>query len=56
MLGHREAVEGPQAGEPPPQVAALLAQSDIVREKVEAGRLGVAGARYDLDTGKVTLL
>jgi carbonic anhydrase len=38
------------------QVAALLAQSDIVREKVEAGHLGVAGARYDLDTGKVTLL
>jgi len=38
------------------QVAALLAQSEIVREKVEAGHLGVAGARYDLDTGKVTLL
>jgi carbonic anhydrase len=38
------------------QVAALLAQSAIVREKVEAGHLGVAGARYDLDTGKVTLL
>jgi carbonic anhydrase len=38
------------------QVAALLEQSEIVREKVEAGHLGVAGARYDLDTGKVTLL
>ena len=38
------------------QVAALLAQSEIVRENVEAGHLGVAGARYDLDTGKVTLL
>ncbi|MBM2617793.1 carbonic anhydrase [Actinoplanes sp. LDG1-06] len=38
------------------QVAALLAQSRIIREKVEAGRMGVAGARYDLDTGKVTLL
>ncbi|MGK5678540.1 carbonic anhydrase [Actinoplanes sp. URMC 104] len=38
------------------QVAALTASSPIIREKVEAGRLGVAGARYDLDTGKVTLL
>ncbi|WP_307834124.1 carbonic anhydrase [Paractinoplanes lichenicola] len=38
------------------QVAALTATSPIVREKVEAGHLRVAGARYDLDTGKVTLL
>jgi carbonic anhydrase len=38
------------------QVAALTASSPIIREKVEAGHLGVAGARYDLDTGKVTLL
>jgi carbonic anhydrase len=38
------------------QVVALTESSPIVREKVESGRLGVAGARYDLDTGKVTLL
>ncbi|WP_250009842.1 carbonic anhydrase [Actinoplanes sp. M2I2] len=38
------------------QVAALTEASPILRDKVESGKLGVAGARYDLDTGKVTLL
>ena len=38
------------------QVVALTETSPIIREKVESGKLGVAGARYDLDTGKVTLL
>ncbi|WP_285904722.1 hypothetical protein [Paractinoplanes hotanensis] len=28
----------------------------IAREKAQAGHLGVADARYDPDTGKVTLL
>jgi carbonic anhydrase len=38
------------------QARALVDGSDIVREKVEAGELAVVGARYDLDTGKVTLV
>lgn len=38
------------------QVAAVLAQSDIIREKVGAGHMKVIGARYDLDSGKVTAL
>ncbi|WP_326557985.1 carbonic anhydrase [Micromonospora sp. NBC_01796] len=38
------------------QVQALFDQSEIVREKVHEGALGVVGARYDLDNGKVTLL
>ncbi len=38
------------------QVAALTERSEIIREKVEAGVIAVAGARYDLDTGRVTLL
>ncbi|MFK3979373.1 carbonic anhydrase [Micromonospora sp. NPDC050397] len=38
------------------QVQYLLDHSEIVREKVHAGTLGVVGARYDLDNGKVTLL
>ncbi|GIF35913.1 carbonic anhydrase [Actinoplanes xinjiangensis] len=38
------------------QAAALLAQSAILREKVEAGHMKVVGARYDLDSAKVTLL
>ncbi|WP_329110794.1 carbonic anhydrase [Micromonospora sp. NBC_01699] len=38
------------------QVQNLLDQSEIVREKVHAGALGIVGARYDLDNGKVTLL
>jgi carbonic anhydrase len=38
------------------QVAALTAQSALVRGKVEAGTLHVAGGRYDLDTGQFTLV
>lgn len=38
------------------QAKALVDGSDIVREKVEAGEMAVVGARYDLDTGKVTLV
>ena len=38
------------------QVAAVLAQSAIIREKVGAGHMKVVGARYDLDTGKVTVI
>ncbi|SDT37118.1 carbonic anhydrase [Actinoplanes derwentensis] len=38
------------------QVAALKAGSDIIRERVEHGKLAVVGARYDLDTGVVTPL
>ena len=38
------------------QVAALTQRSEIVREKVKAGKIGIVGARYDLDTGKVTVL
>ncbi|MBU2662367.1 carbonic anhydrase [Actinoplanes bogorensis] len=38
------------------QVAALSAQSEIVREKVAAGKLRIAGGRYDLDTGHFTLV
>ncbi|GLH96101.1 carbonic anhydrase [Phytohabitans aurantiacus] len=38
------------------QVKALVEGSDIVREKVEADEMAVVGARYDLDTGKVTLV
>jgi carbonic anhydrase len=38
------------------QCRALVETSDIVREKVEAGTLAVVGARYDLDTGRVTLV
>ncbi|WP_433791529.1 carbonic anhydrase [Actinoplanes sp. CA-252034] len=38
------------------QAAAVLAQSAIFREKVEAGHMKIVGARYDLDSGKVTVL
>lgn len=38
------------------QVAGVLAQSEIIREKAEKGAMKVVGARYDLDTGKVTVL
>ncbi|MFC4068206.1 carbonic anhydrase [Actinoplanes subglobosus] len=38
------------------QAAAITAQSAIFREKVEAGHMKVVSARYDLDSGKVTLL
>jgi carbonic anhydrase len=38
------------------QAAALVAQSEIIKEKVEAGHMKVVSARYDLDSGKVTVL
>ncbi|BBH67787.1 carbonic anhydrase [Actinoplanes sp. OR16] len=38
------------------QVAALIAGSEIIREKVEKREMAVVGARYDLDTGLVTVL
>ncbi|RKR86072.1 carbonic anhydrase [Micromonospora pisi] len=38
------------------QVQYLLDHSEIVQEKVANGTLGVVGARYDLDNGKVILL
>ena len=38
------------------QVQHLLDHSEIIQEKVHEGALGVVGARYDLDNGKVTLL
>lgn len=38
------------------QSAALVQRSEIVREHVESGAMAVVGARYDLDTGTVTLL
>jgi carbonic anhydrase len=38
------------------QVQALLAQSEIIAERVHAGALQVVGARYDLDNGQVTLV
>lgn len=38
------------------QAAAVVARSSIIRAQVEARRLAVVGARYDLDTGAVTLV
>ncbi|GAB7039404.1 MULTISPECIES: carbonic anhydrase [Catenuloplanes] len=38
------------------QAAAILERSDIIRERVESGETAVVGARYDLDTGVVTLV
>lgn len=38
------------------QCRTLVETSHIVRDKVEAGELAVVGARYDLDTGRVTLV
>lgn len=38
------------------QAAALVGRREIVREHVESGELAVVGARYDLDTGRVTLV
>ncbi|GIF16357.1 carbonic anhydrase [Actinoplanes teichomyceticus] len=38
------------------QVAAVLAGSAMIREKVARGEMAVVGARYDLDTGLVTVL
>jgi carbonic anhydrase len=38
------------------QVARLLSRSELLAEHVRAGELRVAGARYDLDNGRVTLV
>ena len=38
------------------QAEAVLEQSAIVRESVESGATAVVGARYDLDTGAVSLV
>ena len=38
------------------QTAQLLSRSELLAEHVAAGELRVAGARYDLDNGRVTLL
>lgn len=38
------------------QAAAILAQSGIVRERVEKGAMAVVGARYNMDTGWVEVL
>ncbi|MEU8820280.1 carbonic anhydrase [Actinoplanes sp. NPDC048796] len=38
------------------QVAALTARSDLIAGHVATGELRVVGARYDLDSGRVTLL
>ena len=38
------------------QVANVLAQSDLIREKVEKGAMKVVGARYDLDSSIVRVL
>lgn len=38
------------------QVAQLLSRSELIASHVAAGELRVAGARYDLDTGRVTLV
>ncbi|MEU4423354.1 carbonic anhydrase [Actinoplanes sp. NPDC024001] len=38
------------------QAEALVEQSEIVREAVEHGTTAVVGARYDLDTGLVTIV
>ncbi|RAK36722.1 carbonic anhydrase [Actinoplanes lutulentus] len=38
------------------QAEALLETSDIVRESVEAGHTAVVGARYDLESGRITLV
>lgn len=38
------------------QVRQLLTTSDVIAERVAAGTLAVVGARFDLDTGRVTLV
>lgn len=38
------------------QAASMMSRSSIVREQVEAGRMGLVCARYDLDTGVVKVL
>ncbi|WP_306210327.1 carbonic anhydrase [Actinoplanes sp. RD1] len=38
------------------QAAALINRSELIRERVAAGALRVVGARYDLDTGRVTIV
>ena len=38
------------------QVARLLSRSELIAGHVAAGELRVAGARYDLDNGRVSLV
>ncbi|MEV4351985.1 carbonic anhydrase [Actinoplanes sp. NPDC049596] len=38
------------------QAAALTARSELLAEHVAAGEVRIVGARYDLDSGRVTLL
>ncbi|WP_229075606.1 carbonic anhydrase [Actinoplanes sp. DH11] len=38
------------------QAAALVSTSEIVRESVDHGRTAVVGARYDLESGRMTLV
>ncbi|GAA4717438.1 carbonic anhydrase [Phytohabitans rumicis] len=38
------------------QARQLVATSELIAERVAAGTLAVVGARYDLDTGRVTLV
>jgi carbonic anhydrase len=38
------------------QAARLIGRSEIIAEKTAAGELRIVGARYDLDTGKVTVV
>lgn len=39
-----------------PSIEDLFRKSEIVREKVTAGKLKVVGALYDIETGKVEFL
>jgi carbonic anhydrase len=38
------------------QAAGLTERSELIAEHVAAGRLGIVGARYDLDNGRVSLV
>ena len=38
------------------QIRALWQRSELIRNRVAAGALTVVGARYDVDTGGITLL
>jgi carbonic anhydrase len=53
--GHPDGVELGVRANIRAQAEALLTRSAIVREAVEHGETAVLGARYDLDTGRVTL-
>ena len=38
------------------QMKEIQEKSPVIRELVQAGKLGIAGAMYDIDTGKMTFL